>query len=261
MLVQREDDHPEITPAPMARTTLVLACVRDEVPAYRRSGSYAQRARPNWTALAIAGGVQLLAIPLLLGLGARVLHKPREASVVAINLTPASSPAHPEAKDHRPQSKPTHHHAKLLPTPPVPPVATAPVAPMALAQATLPAAAPVRIEAPAPPAPAAPGNASPSAAVGGPQDLSGIRMLEGEAPRYPIESRRRKEQGTVRLRVLLGVDGRVKSISVAVSSGYARLDAAALKAVRTWRWAPILRGGVPVEIAGTLEIPFVLKSA
>ena len=80
----------------------------------------------------------------------------------------------------------------------------------------------------------------------------------GTPPVYPMESRRRHEQGTVRLRVVIDTDGRVKEISVASSSGFERLDKAALDAVCHWRFQPQMQGGVAVEAVGTLPIPFRL---
>ena len=84
-------------------------------------------------------------------------------------------------------------------------------------------------------------------------------MIEATPPRYPQDSRRKHEQGTVVLAVLLGVDGRVAEISVSRSSGFERLDRAALAAVQRWRWSPVRRAGVPVMVRGLVEIPFVLK--
>ena len=83
-------------------------------------------------------------------------------------------------------------------------------------------------------------------------------MLEARPPRYPTESRRLKEQGTVVLDVLLSADGRVERIAVYQSSGSSRLDRAALEAVRRWRWSPMLRDGLAVGVRGLVEIPFVL---
>lgn len=107
-----------------------------------------------------------------------------------------------------------------------------------------------------PPAPA-PARA-PVAVSGG--DLS-ASMIEAIPPRYPYESRRLKEQGTVVLDVLLGTDGRVSSIGVRTSSGHPRLDKAALEAVRRWRWSPTVREGQPVPVRGLVEIPFTLTHA
>jgi protein TonB len=84
-------------------------------------------------------------------------------------------------------------------------------------------------------------------------------MVAGKPPRYPTESRRKREQGTVVLALVLGLDGAVEQISVSSSSGSDRLDRAALDAVRRWRWEPISRGGQPVKVRGSVEIPFVLQ--
>ncbi|HWU03496.1 MAG TPA: energy transducer TonB, partial [Novosphingobium sp.] len=88
-------------------------------------------------------------------------------------------------------------------------------------------------------------------------DLSAKRIVTVN-PVYPLESRRQREMGTVVLNLLLGTDGRVSEISVATSSGFARLDRAALDAVRKWRWAPTTRNGEPVMVRGIVPIPFVL---
>ncbi len=109
---------------------------------------------------------------------------------------------------------------------------------------------------PAPPRPAPPAPPAPR----GPENLGEIsaRMVSAKPPRYPVESRRGHEQGTVVLAVLLATDGRVAEVSVSRSSGFARLDKAAVDAVRDWRWSPVVRDGSPVMARGLVTIPFVL---
>jgi protein TonB len=65
-------------------------------------------------------------------------------------------------------------------------------------------------------------------------------------PVYPPLSRRLGEAGRVRLMVQVLADGRVGEVSVVESSGYARLDEAAIEAIRRWRFTPATRGGEPV---------------
>jgi protein TonB len=65
-------------------------------------------------------------------------------------------------------------------------------------------------------------------------------------PDYPQMSRRLGEQGTVVLRVMISPDGRAGEIQLSKSSGHARLDRAAIEAVREWRFVPALKGGRPV---------------
>ncbi len=75
-------------------------------------------------------------------------------------------------------------------------------------------------------------------------------------PRYPMESRRRGEQGTVLLRILVGRDGLPINIEVARSSGYRSLDRAAREAVLRWRFRPVQINGVNVEARGLVPIRF-----
>jgi protein TonB len=58
-------------------------------------------------------------------------------------------------------------------------------------------------------------------------------------------SREWGESGTVRLRVLVDEQGRPRDIEVARSSGYPRLDQAAINAMRATRFKPHLEAGVP----------------
>lgn len=134
------------------------------------------------------------------------------------------------------------------------------IAPMVAVDVPTPATpAPAAISPVASTAPAAlPGPARPAPVVADGGDLSS-RMIAADPPRYPHESRRKKEQGTVVLSVLLATDGSVADISIADSSGFARLDEAALKAVRRWRWSPTIRDGAAVMVKGLVEIPFILR--
>lgn len=105
------------------------------------------------------------------------------------------------------------------------------------------------------PAPAAPAAPAATTLEGG--DLAS-KVLFAKPPAYPVDARRGHEQGTVKLRVLVGSDGIVKDIEIAGSSGSARLDRAALSAVRRWRWAPTMSNGSAVAVRGYVTIPFVL---
>lgn len=66
-------------------------------------------------------------------------------------------------------------------------------------------------------------------------------------PIYPSLSRRLGEQGTVTLQVLITAEGRAAEIRIEKSSGSARLDQAAVAAIREWRFVPALRGGKAVS--------------
>ncbi|MEP7042818.1 MAG: energy transducer TonB [Dokdonella sp.] len=77
-------------------------------------------------------------------------------------------------------------------------------------------------------------------------------------PAYPIASVRAREQGTVILRVLVGVDGSVREVEIERSSGHSKLDAAAREAVLRGRFRPVMRDGAAVPAWGLVPIEFHL---
>jgi|GEM_PF-6637340 len=78
-------------------------------------------------------------------------------------------------------------------------------------------------------------------------------------PQYPKLSRRLKEKGIVQLQLTVKRDGRVAEISVHTSSGYKRLDEAALKAVQSWRYEPATKDGLPIDYVYLQPIEFALQ--
>ena len=86
-----------------------------------------------------------------------------------------------------------------------------------------------------------------------------VICLERAAPYYPTLSKRMDEQGRVVLRVRLGEDGKVTNAIIQTSSGFARLDNAALEAVRTWRCNPPVRNGVVMSASALQPFNFSLS--
>ena len=85
--------------------------------------------------------------------------------------------------------------------------------------------------------------------------------LRNPAPRYPLASRRAVEQGTVTLRVLVSLDGLASRVAVEKSSGSPHLDAAALEAVKAWRFTPARQGADAVESWMLVPIVFRLEGS
>lgn len=88
------------------------------------------------------------------------------------------------------------------------------------------------------------------------------RFLPGGAtqPPYPTASRRLGEEGSVVLAVSIAADGSVTGVSLLRSSGFARLDAAALAhARRAWRFEPALAAGKPVAAQREITVRFGLN--
>jgi periplasmic protein TonB len=85
-----------------------------------------------------------------------------------------------------------------------------------------------------------------------------MKLLDMRPPIYPPRCLRLGIEGTVRLRVLVGEDGRPQDAAVRTSSGDAGLDQAALDAVRGWRFEPARRDGVPLRAWCIVPITFSL---
>ncbi|MDP1644076.1 MAG: TonB family protein [Thiobacillus sp.] len=78
-------------------------------------------------------------------------------------------------------------------------------------------------------------------------------------PTYPPLARRLGETGKVVLRVEIDIAGRVSAAQVVSSSGFDRLDTAALAAVRTWRCHPAQRDGQVVRSVALQPFNFTLE--
>jgi protein TonB len=78
-------------------------------------------------------------------------------------------------------------------------------------------------------------------------------------PEYPAASRRNEETGTVLLRFLIGTDGKVVESKVESSSGYPRLDQAALKALSLCQFKPGTLDGKPEQSWASLKYDWQLQ--
>ena len=170
---------------------------------------------------------------------------------------------------------------KVNPVTPVTPVSPAPPTtpkPAKKVEAKAPAPQPLAIADPTPspnaptgvtttpqsdPAPIA---AAAAVAPVGPSASSGVQLpssdagyLQNPKPPYPALSRRLNEQGKTTVRVMIGVDGLPQRAEIAKSSGFDRLDQAALATVMRWRYVPGKRGGVPEAMWFNVPINWVLE--
>jgi len=168
----------------------------------------------------------------------------REAApVMMVDLILPAQPPKPEPPKPVPQPK------KAAPAP-APIIAAAPTPtpapPTFVAPEPVPAPPqPVNV-APAPPAPPAP-IPTPMAQAIKQIPPSAVRYLKEPVLNFPLLSKRAKEQGTVVLRITVDVNGRLKEAWVHKSSGFERLDQAALQDIRSARFAPQMEDGKPVE--------------
>jgi len=210
--------------------------------------------------LVIATSVVLLHVGVLWALQSGLLRRTVEVivpgEILSEFISPPAPPAvKPQTAPPSPKPAPQPPKPRVQPAPPLPqPVISPEPAPL-LAEAAPADAAPAAIEAStvaatpaAPPAPARVELPSSAAAY-----------LNNPKPAYPALSKRLGEQGKVVVRVLIGIDGRAQQAEIRNSSGYDRLDQAALATVRQWRYVPGTRNGVPEAMWFNVPINFILE--
>lgn len=166
---------------------------------------------------------------------------------------PERTPEPPAPPPPKPLPKTPPPPAPLIAAAPNPtPVAPAFVAPEPPREPAPPEAVVIAAEPapPAPPAPPPPARELPASA---------IQYLEPPAPSYPRASRRLGESGLVIVRVFVDADGLPRQLQVAQSSGFARLDEAALDGVRRARFKPPTENGRPTAGWARIPIPFELE--
>lgn len=87
---------------------------------------------------------------------------------------------------------------------------------------------------------------------------SAVEYIISPKPAYPLYSRRAKETGTVMLRVLIDDSGLPAQIVVEKSSGFPRLDEAALAAMRGARFKPYMENGRALAVWAPAPVIFEL---
>jgi protein TonB len=201
--------------------------------------------------LAHAGLIWLIATGLL---STAVPGGETEHLIMANVITDA--PAAPAAPAPLPQAQPKTLPQPRTPTPTLTPTPVVSTTALTSAAPTVPAPSA------APAAAALTGNQHPStaSAASAPVVLpsSDADYLQNPAPAYPSMSRRMGEQGTAVLGVFINTEGRAEKAEIRTSSGYSRLDEAALSTVKRWRYVPGKRAGVPEAMWFNVPIRFVL---
>lgn len=79
-------------------------------------------------------------------------------------------------------------------------------------------------------------------------------------PEYPAGERRLGNEGKVEVRVLIGVDGRVKLVERISAASEAFWLATERQALRRWRFRPATRDGVAIESWRTMTVRFEMAS-
>ncbi len=174
------------------------------------------------------------------------------AKQVAAESIPQPAPPKPTPRvKPKVEPKPVQKAAKPAPQP----VAQSPAPSPTPAPAADPTPAPA---APAPAAPAAtPGPARETMQVSAPKNVPTLQC-NFVKPDYPSMSRRRGESGTAYVHFVVGVTGKIESVELQKSSGYPRLDDAALDAMRSTTCRPYIENGQAIRAARTQPYNFGL---
>ncbi|MES2879730.1 MAG: energy transducer TonB [Pseudomonadota bacterium] len=210
--------------------------------------------------LVIVGSVLLFHAAALWALQTGLLRRAIEVLVPVAVLSELIEPPRPQreplpAPKLPDQVKPTLiRKMESLPPPPMP---------VAITDASPTPNAPVGVAAQTTPLPplTAPVAAKPAAPASPPIELpsSSADYLQNPKPVYPPLSKRLGEQGKVVVRVLIGVDGSAQQAEIRQSSGFERLDQAALTMAQRWRYVPGKRAGVAEAMWFNVPINFVLE--
>lgn len=98
----------------------------------------------------------------------------------------------------------------------------------------------------------------------GNENIDNIADINGSAsyvpePTYPKVSLRNKQEGTVEIIIFIDELGNLLDYKVAKSSGYPKLDEAAMKVIPKARFAPASKGGKNVPSSLNLSFHFDIK--
>lgn len=216
-------------------------------PPARRPDAHWQQGR-SWPALGLIVGLHAGGLWALMQLDS-VREAVQEAVPIMVGLITLPPPEPPKVE---PPPPPPPRPAPPRPRP-EPAMIAAPSPEPAPMVAPPPDPVPEPVEPQPPPPPA------PPAAVVPPNFLAAY--LDNPAPSYPPSSKRLRETGMVMLRVLVNPLGRPDSVEVERSSGYSRLDRAALDAVRKWKFVPAKQGDQPISAWVLVPLNFELKTS
>jgi len=87
------------------------------------------------------------------------------------------------------------------------------------------------------------------------------RYLRDFQPEYPSSELRAQRDGQVRVKILIGVDGRVKAVEQVSATSTAFFEVTKRQALGKWRFKPASRGGVPEESWKVMNVRFELENA
>jgi protein TonB len=206
-----------------------------------------RRASP--TSLAVVIALHAAALAAVILIKGPIFVQPDRTPIKIINV-PITPPPPPEPQQQIEQRTPIEPPIYV---PPLPPVVPNNDPPIIATRDPLPPLPPT-----ADPGPIAPPIAPPRRA---PVRLAAAfdpRYRDALQPPYPAAEQRRDREGSVRVRVLIGADGRVKEIVRLSATSDAFWEATRRQALSRWRFRPASEDGRPIESSMTLTVNFEL---
>lgn len=195
-----------------------------------------------------AAALHAAALAILLGTGGIPLDKPKRERLTVFDVASPPQPAPPPAEPVPVVAPPVTVAKPRVELPAPTPRLTATPETATVVSLAPPVGGPPAPALEAPPAPAAPIT---------PPDFSAAQ-LNNPGPRYPYLSRRNHEEGTVLLKVLVTPGGKAGEVLLHKSSGFQRLDDAAMKTVRRWRFVPAQQAGKAVAAWVLVPVGFAI---
>jgi TonB family protein len=100
----------------------------------------------------------------------------------------------------------------------------------------------------------------PGASPNGPVNVSAETMqnqiVSKVMPAYPVDAKKARIQGSVKLDAVIGKTGEVEQLKVI--TGPKELQQSSLDAVRQWTYKPFLLNGQPIEVRTTINVNYSL---
>lgn len=188
--------------------------------------------------------------------------------VSLVDSAPSDPPAFsPDPELHAPPAPmippPDPPQSNPLPTPE--PVASTPVPSVVATRAPEALKEKPRTNAPKPRSAAGSTHPAPTVTVDTKAETTGLntkpRYRNNPQPLYPVGARQAREEGVVIVSAQVEANGSVGNVSVARSSGFSDLDAAALQAVRRWTFVPATAAGFPIASHVNVPVKFSLTDS
>jgi TonB family protein len=99
-----------------------------------------------------------------------------------------------------------------------------------------------------------------SGATAGGNQVAAAKPVYARQPEFPMDARLKGIEGWVRFTYVIGRNGEVRDVQVLEGMPHKVFDSAVRRAVKSWRFEPILVDGVPTERQVTQTIEFALSA-